>query len=123
METAMSETMGRVECLVAEDGMLSRVALGAETVLLDAAGVEALIWELAACRAAMLPKRTAFMFEGSRINLGEAVVHTHADGREAIAIMHPGLGWVGAVTENSIKKQLRRRASARTPSNQRSLPA
>ncbi|WP_424138190.1 hypothetical protein [Roseomonas chloroacetimidivorans] len=109
----MSETMGRVECLVAEDGMLSRVALCAETVLLDAAGVETLIWELAACRAAMLPKRTAFMFEGSRINLGEAVVTTHADGREVIAVMHSGLGWVGAPSD-AIKGRSRPEQSVRS---------
>ncbi|MFH5926424.1 hypothetical protein [Roseomonas xinghualingensis] len=93
----MSETVERVVCLVAEDGMLSRVAMGDEAALLDAAEVEALIWKLAACRAAMLPKRTGFLFEGSRINLGEAVrVTTDADGRDIIAVMHPGVGWVGA---------------------------
>jgi hypothetical protein len=94
----MSETTERVECLVADDGMLSRVALGGSSELLDAAEVEALIWKLAACRAEMRPKRTAFLFVGSRINLGEAVrVTTDADGRSITAVMHPGVGWVGAV--------------------------
>jgi hypothetical protein len=105
----MSETTGRVECLVGDDGALSRVALGAETALLDAAAVEALIWELAACRAAMLPKRTAFLFEGSRINLGEAIRGTtDAEGREITAIVHPGLGWVGAITPPPARTRARR---------------
>ena len=79
-------------CLVSHDGCWAKVA----ELLLDAAAVEALIWELAACRAAMLPRRTGVLFEGSRINLGEAIgVTTSADGREITAVMHPGLGWVG----------------------------
>jgi hypothetical protein len=107
----MSETIKGVECLVSEDGMLSRVALGAEAAMLGAAAVEALIWKLAACRAAMLPKRTAFLFEGSRINLGEAVrVTTDADGREITAVMHPGLGWVGAFDQYALAKPRRRRS-------------
>jgi hypothetical protein len=102
----MSRTIERVECLVADDGMLSRVAMGLEIALLGAAEVEALIWKLAACRAAMLPKRTAFLFQGSRINLGDAMrVTTDADGRRITAIMHPGLGWIGfAKNEQSIRR-------------------
>jgi hypothetical protein len=111
---AVSDAMDRVECLVADDGMLSRVAIGAEAELLSAASVEALIWKLAACRAAMLPKRTAFMFQGSRINLGEALrVTTDADGRRVTAIMHPGLGWVGAVSAKITGRALRSRKSHR----------
>lgn len=110
----MSETTGRVECLVADDGTRSRVALGAETALLGAAEVEALIWELAACRAAMLPKRTTHLFEGSRINLGEALrVTTDADGREITAVMHPGVGWVGAVMPPPAVRPARRRAGSK----------
>ena len=114
----MSETTGRVECLVADDGMRSRVALGGETAFLDAAGVERLIWELAACRAAMLPKRTAFLFDGSRINLGEAIrVTTDADGRNITAVMHPGVGWVGAIGapegSSATSQPTRRRRAAR----------
>ena len=79
-------------CLVSHDGRWTKVA----ELLLDAAAIEALIWELAACRAAMLPRRTGVLFSGSRINLGDALrVTTDAEGRRITAVMHPGLGWVG----------------------------
>lgn len=117
----MSETIEGVECLVSEDGMLSRVTLGAEAAMLGAAAVEGLIWRLAACRAAMLPKRTGVLFEGSRINLGEAIrVTTDADGREITAVMHPGLGWVGAVMPKQAGP--RKRAPAGLPARAKCLP-
>lgn len=101
----MSETVNRVQCLVSEDGLLSRVALGVEGALLDAAAVEDLIWRLAACRAAMLPRRTATLFEGSRIHMGEAVrVTTGVDGRDITAVMHPGVGWVGMVSSRPLRR-------------------
>ena len=97
----MSETMGRmVECTVSQDGLQARVALAGGHVLLDVAEVEALAWDLAACRAVMAPRRTTTMFAGSRIAIG-AGLHTQreADGRVLVAVMHPGLGWVGSRLE------------------------
>jgi len=80
-------------CLVSQDGRWASVA-GVE---LGPAEVEALIWRLAACRAAMVPKRRPVMFEGARIVVGAGLhVQEEADGRLIVAVAHPGVGWVGS---------------------------
>ncbi|MFT8245217.1 hypothetical protein [Roseomonas sp. BN140053] len=105
-----------IPCLVSRDGTCASVA----GVRLDAAEVEALIWDLAACRAAMVPRRLPVMFDGSRIAVGTGW-HVQRDGEGVmLAVMHPGAGWVGARATNVVCEALTAVAEPLLPEGRRS---
>jgi hypothetical protein len=78
--------------LVSDDGHWAKVG----GVRFAAAALEDLLWQVAACRAAMLPRRFATMLPGSRIALGAGVHIQREDEGSLVSVMHPGMGWVGA---------------------------
>lgn len=75
------------------------IAPGAAPIMLDAAGLEALIHGLVHARAAIDPRRTPAFFFGARVLMAEpnaVEIEPVDDERTCIRLMHPGLGWVGS---------------------------